>query len=562
VYILILTLSFYLIERLGLIILFAFFISKTIFFKRYVVKKKVNPSETVMFAVFWGILGIVMTKLGTPVSGGIVNSRTIPIVLSGLLGGPLSGLISGVIAGYHRAFLTVGGELTAISCGISTVIGGLIGGYSKKYFDNYRYNHTWVIGIIVGLLTEVIQMIIILTIAKPFEEALTLVELIFIPMTFLNSIGIGLFLLFIQQIFNDYERVGAAKAQVALDIANQTLPHFRKGLNEKSAQIAAEIIRKLTLYDAVAITDTKSVLIHVGSGSDHHKSGDKILTDITKEAIETASIQMANKKKTIGCDNLKCPLRCAIVAPIKISDNVIGVLKVYKEEENSIGESDIELIRGLGNLFSTQLELANIEKQKKLTREAELKALRAQIKPHFLFNSLNAIMSITRTDPNEARRLLQELSVFLRNSFKESAAFVPLREEIRLIEAYLNIEKARFPDKLFIHYDVDDIDGLVPPLIFQPIVENAVKHGIGSKSDVGTVYISIKESKSQIYFKVKDDGVGMDSVRIDKINSGSSSGVGLINVKKRLKSIYGVDLKIKSELGMGTEISFVIPKKV
>lgn len=553
----ILVLSLSLIERLGLIIIFAFFISKTAFFKNYIIKAKSSISENIFFAVLWGILGISMTMLGTPVSGGIANSRTIPIVLSGLLGGPLVGAISGLIAGVHRAFFEHSGELTAISCGISTFLGGLIGGYMKKYVD--RKNNKWMYGLIIGLLVELLQMAIILMIARPYDEAFNLVKIIFIPMTFLNAAGISMFLLFIEQILEEHENVAALKAQMALKIADQTLIHLKNGLNKESASSAAKIIREITEYDAVSITDMEHVLVHVGEGSDHHKSGGGIWTEITKQALRTGESHSATNKSKIGCDHPDCMLKSVVVSPLKMNDRTIGVLKIYKCEENAISKSDIELVNGLGVLFSTQINLANIETQKTLREEAELKALRAQIRPHFLFNSLNAIMSITRTDPDKARTLLQELSIFLRTSFKNMEPFVALEEELRFVEAYLNIEKARFPDKLMVEYDIDEkIEIKIAPLLVQPLVENAVKHGIGNKLDRGLVKITIKDKGEYVSFIVEDDGVGFANSKSSDINI--SNGVGLDNVISRLRSIYNEDLCIISEENKGTQVSFNIPK--
>ncbi len=185
-----------------------------------------------------------MTLLGTPVAGGIANSRTIPVVLSGLLGGPVVGAISGLIAGFHRAFLMHGGELTAISCGISTFLGGIIGGLAKKRLE--QSSSKWFVGLILGLVVEVLQMLIILLIARPFDQAYALVELIFLPMTFLNAIGIGMFLLIVQQIYNENDAAAALKAQMALDIANQTVPYFKKGLSVETANVACQIICEIT----------------------------------------------------------------------------------------------------------------------------------------------------------------------------------------------------------------------------------------------------------------------------------------------------------------------------
>ena len=508
------------------------------------------------FAVMWGALGIIMTILGTPVAGGIANSRTIPVVLSGLLGGPVVGMISGFIAGFHRAFLTQGGELTAISCGISTFLGGMIGGLSKRRLEQSQSK--WFLGFTLGLGVEVLQMLIILIIARPFDQAFALVELIFLPMTFLNAIGIGMFLLIVQQIYNENDAAAALKAQMALDIANQTVPYLKKGLNKETAGAACKIICDITRFKAVAITDEEVVLALAGEEGLYDRVGTQISTDITRRCLHTGNMQVGQSGMHFDIFGPNSGENSVIVAPLKMSDRVIGCLKVYRDKKNSVTKSDQELVKGLAALFTTQLELSSVEQQKSLREEAELKALRAQIKPHFLFNSLNTIMSLIRTDADEARRLLQELSVILRSGFKDNAIQIPLKEELRVIEAFLRIEKARFPEKLQIEYDVDDdIQVNVPPLILQPIVENAVRHGIRDKQGVGTVKISIHKDDEKVHFDVADDGVGMTNEKVENLKF--ASGIGINNVRDRLQSIYEVNLHIDSEPNVGTHVYFSIP---
>jgi two-component system sensor histidine kinase LytS len=498
--------------------------------------------------------------MGTQVSGGVANSRTIPVLLAGIIGGPLVGTLSGIIAGIHRMYFYVGGDLTAFSCGVSTIVAGVIGGYSKKRLDGRpkRYYE----GFLLGIGVEVIQMFLILMLAQPFDQALELVKIIFLPMTLLNAIGVGLFLYFIQQIYDESDNASAKMAHLSLQIANQTVSHLRKGLNEVSAQAVTEIIFKLTHYDAVAITDTECILSHMGTGEDHHKPGSPIWTLMTKEALQSGAIGQAQVKKDVGCDHASCQLSSVIVVPLVSNDKPIGTLKVYKTKPNAMSKPDIELVKGVGNLFSTQLELGAIEKQKALRAKAELTALRAQIKPHFLFNALNAIMSLTRTDPDKARTLLQELSVVLRNGFKNNEPFIPLADELRFIDAYLNIEKARFPDKLKVEMCVDESLSLnLPPLILQPLVENAVKHGIQKKQGPGVLRVEIKRVGDELNFLVADDGVGMPVDQKDEKDSISdeNSGIGLTNVKERLMSIYKRELNILSKPNEGTQIRFSIP---
>lgn len=554
----ILELSIGFLERLGLIVIFALLISRVDFFKKYVTGESRSWGVKILYGVFWGLLGVLMTTMGTQVSGGVANSRTIPVLLSGIIGGPFVGMLSGVIAGIHRMLFYVGGDLTAFSCGVSTIIAGIIGGYSKKRLDGRpkRYYD----GFLLGIGVEVIQMFIILMLAKPFDQALELVKIIFLPMTLLNAIGVGLFLYFIQQIYDESDNASAKMAHLSLQIANQTVQHLRKGLTEASALAVTEIIFKLTQYDAVAITDTERILSHMGAGEDHHKPGSPIWTIKTRDALQTGNIRQAQEKKEIGCNHESCQLSSVIVVPLKVNEQSIGTLKVYKIKPNGMSKPDAELVKGIGNLFSTQLELGVIEKQKTLRAKAELTALRAQIKPHFLFNALNAIMSLTRTDPEKARTLLQELSVVLRNGFKNNEPYIPIEDELRFIDAYLNIEKARFPDKLTVEMSVEESLMIkLPPLILQPLIENAVKHGIQKKQGPGLLKVEIKRIGDELTFLIADDGVGMPEKKSDEEKSDENSGIGLSNVKERLMSIYKRELDIITKPNEGTQIRFSIP---
>ena len=232
--IMIIELSIGFLERLGLIVIFAMLISRVVFFRKYVTGETRNWGVKIVYGVFWGLLGVLMTAMGTEVSGGIANSRTIPVLLSGIIGGPFVGTLSGIVAGLHRMFFYVGGDLTAFSCGVSTVIAGIIGGYSKKWLDGRtrRYYD----GFLLGIGVEVIQMVLILILARPFDQAFELVKIIFLPMTILNALGVGLFLYFIQQIYEENDNASAKMAHLSLQIANQTVHHLRKGLNETSAR--------------------------------------------------------------------------------------------------------------------------------------------------------------------------------------------------------------------------------------------------------------------------------------------------------------------------------------
>ena len=197
---------------------------------------------------------------------------------------------------------------------------------------------------------------------------------------------------------------------------------------------------------------------------------------------------------------------------------------------------------------------------------AELRALRAQINPHFLFNALNTIRYFVRTDPEIARRLLLNLSEVFQRALR-SGEFVPLRDEISYVEAYLALEKARLDERLKVEWDVPPetlLDHPVPTLILQPVVENAVIHGIAKKPGGGTVRVAIEEAGGDLLLRVEDDGAGIEPARLAEIlgpEQSPNAAIGLRNIDGRLRALYGDDyrLVVKSEVGQGTQVEIRIP---
>lgn len=200
----------------------------------------------------------------------------------------------------------------------------------------------------------------------------------------------------------------------------------------------------------------------------------------------------------------------------------------------------------------------------KMLRKAEIRALQAQIKPHFLLNALNTIIYFCRTNPEKAGELLTELSVYLRSGFdfNNTDEFVSLTQELEHIRSYLAIVQARFNELLKVVYEIEaGPDCRIPSFILQPIVENAIKHGLFPKKEGGTVRISAKEDLGFLVLSVTDDGIGMSKQKIDDLLSDHTkqSGVGIRNVNNRLQRIYGRSLEIRSNPGQGTTVTMRIP---
>ncbi|MGH9336374.1 MAG: sensor histidine kinase, partial [Vicinamibacteria bacterium] len=201
-----------------------------------------------------------------------------------------------------------------------------------------------------------------------------------------------------------------------------------------------------------------------------------------------------------------------------------------------------------------------LAEQEVLVVRARLQALSSQINPHFLFNTLNTIASATRTDPEMARMLIRKLSSILRKLLQEQEHFIQLKEELEFIDSYLDIESVRFGSgKLVVEKKIDDdaLESYVPSMIIQPLVENAVKHGVGSRLEGGRIIIRARRGLGSSIIEIEDNGKGFPRQENDE----DGLGIGLNNVNERLQVIYGAQyrLQLESDPERGTIARVEIP---
>jgi len=551
-----------LLQRFSLIATLGFLLMRTKAF-RYCIGEKGTKMEKIVAVLVFGVMGIVGTYSGVGIQGAIANFRAVGPVIGGLLGGPIVGLGAGVLAGGHRMLL---GGFTGFSCGLATILEAFFAGWFAQKYGFKRIN--WKIAFIVGILAETLQMTLILLLARPFSDAFELVKIIAIPMTLTNAAGIAIFITIVHNIRLEQERVIALQTQKILEIANKTLPHFKKGLNIESATHATHIVFEIANVDAVAITDESHILSHVGAESEHHLSGVPVMTEATIAALKGEE-SFVKTREQIGCSHKGCRLSSGAIVPLRQGNRVVGALKLYKLRENSISDMDIILARGLSDFFSTQLELSELEHRARLVSDAEIRALQAQINPHFLFNALNTINTFCRTDPDLARKLLIKLANYFRRNLADADKFVPLSAEIEHIKSYLSIEKARFGKKINVLFDIDDSlqDISLPPLLLQPLVENAVRHGILPKRYGGIIRITVLKEQKDVLITIQDDGMGITPERLENlfdekiVESEKGLGIALSNVNSRLCSLYGKEyaLRIESIYKKGTTVRLKIP---
>ena len=410
-------------------------------------------------------------------------------------------------------------------------------------------------------------MIMILLIV---EDGMSIVKTIAIPMILVNSFGSFILLSMIQAILRQEENAKALQTHKVLRIADKTLPYFRQGLTEESCKHVAQIIHRFTGTDAVSLTDTEKILAHVGLASDHHIPSHSLITGLSKEVLHTGQIMKAKSREVINCQHEGCPLQAAIVIPLTSHGNTIGTLKLYFKNPNQLSRVEEELAEGLAKIFSTQLELGEAELQSKLLQDAEIKALQAQINPHFLFNAINTVSALCRTDVEKARKLLLQLSVYFRCNLQGARQLlIPLEQELNHVQAYLSLEQARFPNKYEVKMYIEDElkTTLVPPFVLQLLVENALRHAFPKKQPVCEVEVHVFEKEGMVHFEVKDNGQGIEEERLEQlgkmvVSSKKGTGTALYNINERLIGLFGKEtmLHIESELNEGTEITFVIPK--
>ncbi len=343
-----------------------------------------------------------------------------------------------------------------------------------------------------------------------------------------------------------------------LHAASLATPALRAGLTTASAERSVRHLRSLLAAPAVALTDDTDLLAWDGRFSHHGPQTGPLARQVVADGAATV-----RGRSDIPCDHPGCGLRQVVVTPLTVEERVVGTLQVFTP---SASAGLVRAAQEVARWTSGQLELAELDASRTRLMEAEVLALRAQISPHFVYNSLTAIASFVRTDPERARELLLEFADFTRYSFRRHGEFTTLAEELRSIEQYLVLEKARFGDRLGVTLRIapEVLPVVIPFLALQPLVENAVRHGLETKDGPGQVTITAADHDFEAVISVEDDGVGEDPERVRRALAGDASmdSVGLGNVDARLRSAFGDDygLVVETAPGAGTKVTVRVPK--
>ncbi|UYM03360.1 sensor histidine kinase [Solicola gregarius] len=342
-----------------------------------------------------------------------------------------------------------------------------------------------------------------------------------------------------------------------LHTASLASPALRTGLDRASAERSLRHLRTLLGAPAAALTDTEEVLAWEGSPDLSAHAAElarRTVASGSTEVFGPADVLDAGQESLFGH---------AIAAPLNVDGVVVGAVLVVTDAPSAgLVRATTEVARWV----SGQLELAELDKSRTALMEAELRALRAQISPHFVYNSLGAIASFVRTDPERARELLMEFADFTRYSFRRHGDYTTLAEELRSIERYLVLEKARFGDRLRVTVRVapEVLSVPLPFLSIQPLVENAIRHGLEKKAGDGTIVVLAEDAGNECVVTIEDDGVGEQPDRMRRALAGGSDSesVGLGNVDQRLRTVYGDEygIVIETAPGAGTKVTVRLPK--
>jgi two-component system LytT family sensor kinase len=349
----------------------------------------------------------------------------------------------------------------------------------------------------------------------------------------------------------------ASGMQSALHAATATLPHLRRGLTARTAELAVPHLRALTGAAAIALADTRAVLAIDGEGREQVRPGDLL----SRLLARTPDHRVHIEPRLVSSDPT-CPLRSAVLAPLIVQERRAGTLIAFYRAVGRPSQAELRVVQEAASLVSAQVELSLVAEQERRLAQAELRALRAQISPHFIYNALAAVAGDIHVRPEEARELLIDFAEFTRYLFRDGRSYVTLGEEIEHVERYLRLEQARFRN-LDVTVDVPEEArrAVVPSMSIQPLVENAVRHGVERRAGSGRVEVTARVDGGDVVLAVTDDGTGIAPERVPAVLAGAGGGIGLSNVDARLRATFGerYALRIESALGEGTTALMTVP---
>lgn len=371
----------------------------------------------------------------------------------------------------------------------------------------------------------------------------------------LGGIVLSVLLLLARRLARGAADLGSDAEQAALTALHQAslaAPHLRAGLSAPDVVKAARHLRVLLGSAAVAIVSAEGTVSFDGPSDGLESAARRI----------AAQVSASGRRQVFPARGRDGELE-AVGAPILVDGRVVGVVVAFAA---SVRAALVRAAEEVADWCAAQVELGGLDASRTQLAEAELRSLRAQISPHFIYNALTAIASFVLTDPTRARELVLEFADFTRYSFRRQGEFTTIAEELGSIHSYLELERARFGDRLRVTLQIapETLATVIPFLSVQPLVENAVRHGLEPGVGGGEIRIASRDDGTHTEISVEDDGVGMDPEGLRATLTAGDDGVhvGLRNVDTRLRQLYGADggLVVETNTGAGTLVRMRVPK--
>ncbi len=533
---------------ISIFLLLLLLISRSLFFREAILAKEFSRKHLLLFIVLFSILSLCGTYWNVNAGGGIINFRAVGIILGGFVGGPVVGTVVGAIAGIHRAFF-IDTEAAFLHGGLS-IIQGIAAGFLSRRLKTHHQS-LWLWALFDAFMLEVLFWLFFAflnwpeTVARP-KDFLDLS----LPILLTNPIAVGLFYLVLEFYIHQRDSEKTKTTRTTFEAVITLFGALHDGFNRASVSKVTEIMTEALpslIWTAIVYKDQI-----------YTREAYKTPADRTQGDAEIAILKLQR--------NLP-PMRHLLSIPISYKGENVGYLIAAKAKGDKFTNMGTEFLHGICRMLEAIYEFDRMKEEENLLAEAEIRALQAQINPHFLYNTLNTISYYVRSDPDTARKLISYLSDYFRHSLNNPSRFISLAEELHVIECYTELERARFGDRLQITYEFpkEELAEIqVPPLLLQPLVENAVVHGIFKRPEGGVIKAGLVEHPDCYKIYVYDTGVGIPRNKRKKLLIGHKrrDHIGLINVHQRLLSLFGEKsgLHIVSRENKGTLVFTRIPK--
>ena len=464
---------------ISLFLLLLLLICRTSFFRQAITAKEFTRQQIGIFIILFSVIGLCGTYWNVRAGGGIINFRAVGIILGGFVGGPIVGTAVGTIVGIHRAFF-INTDSSFIHGGLS-IIQGIAAGF-LSYRLKHHYHNLWFWSFLYAFILEFLFWIFFAFLTWPTTTTYPVNFFhLSLPVIATNTIAVSIFYLAMEFFIHQRD---SEKTQTTKSTFNAVITLFstlHDGFKSFSVARVTEIMTT-SLPSLIWAAILYNYNDQIYTRTNYKDDADKNQGD-----AEIAILKLQHSLPD---------LPHLITLPVKYKGKVVGSIFAAKSKGDTFTNTGTEFLHGICHILEFIYESEKLKEEENLLAEAEIRALQAQINPHFLYNTLNTISYYVRSDPETARRLIQYLSDYFRHSLNNPSKLIPLSEELHVIECYTELERARFGDRLQIEYDfpkdkLDDI--MVPPLLLQPLVENAVIHGIFKRPEAGQIKAGLIE---------------------------------------------------------------------